>query len=39
MRKRYDGKEADRKFRQRVTRNWIICAVSLVLIIVCYYFV
>lgn len=39
MAKRYDSKESDKKFQQRVKRNWIICIVSLILIIVCYYFV
>lgn len=39
MRKRYYGKESDDKFRKRVTRNWVICGISLLLAVICYYFV
>ncbi len=39
MRKKYNREEEDKKFRKRVMRNWIICIVSLILIIICYYFV
>lgn len=39
MRKRYDREKADRDFKKRVTRNWVICIVSLILIVICYYYV
>lgn len=38
MRKKYDSKEADKRLKRRMTINWIIAAVSLVLIIFCYYY-
>ena len=38
MRKRMQSDEADKRLRRIVTRNWIIMAVSLLLIIICYYF-
>ena len=39
MRKKYNREEEDKKFRKRVTRNWIITIVTLILIVICYYFV
>ncbi len=39
MRKKYNREEEDKKFRARVRRNWIITVVTLILIIICYYFV
>ncbi len=39
MRKKYNKEEADKRFVKRVKRNWLICIVSLILIIICYYFV
>ncbi len=37
MYKRKDDEESDKKFRRTVTRNWILCGVSLALALLCLY--
>lgn len=37
--KKFDSDKADKKMKRLIIRNWIIMLVSLVLIVICYYFV
>ena len=37
MAKRYNDKKNDDKMKKLIARNWIICAVSLGLAVICYF--
>ena len=37
--KKINTEEADKRLKRRISRNWIICAASLILIFICYYYV
>ena len=37
--KKYDPEESKKRMRNTMIRNWVIMIVSLILMILCYYFV
>ncbi len=37
--RKYDPEESKKKMRNTMIRNWVIMIVSLILMILCYYFV